>query len=71
MKFSIYDENGAMKPELQVGLAIDDYKLKNKDDFWRKMLAKVPEIELHYELIREKVGEGLTVTQSCAIASIN
>lgn len=60
MKFSIYDDNGSMKSELKIGLAIDDYKLKTKDKWWRKMMAKVPEVEINYDLIREEVGNGVT-----------
>lgn len=60
MKFSIYEENGEMKPELKVCMAIDDYKLKNKEDWWRKCMAKLPEIERHYDFVREEVGAGVT-----------
>ncbi len=61
MKFSIYDESGQMKPHLQVGMALDDYKLKNKEEWWRKCLAKIPEVERNYDFVREEVGAGITV----------
>ena len=60
MKFSIYEENGSMKPELKIGMALDDYKLKNKEEWWRKCLKKVPEIEKHYAFDREEIGAGVT-----------
>lgn len=66
MKFSIYDESGELKSELKIGMAIDDYKLKNKEEWWRKCLAKIPDIEKHYDFVREEVGAGVTTnTVTC------
>ena len=60
MKFTIYDESGGMKPEIKIGMAIDDYKLKNKEHWWRKCLKKLPEVERHYEFVKEEMGAGVT-----------
>lgn len=60
LTFSIYDENGKMKPEIKVGMAIDDYKLKNKDEWWIKCLEKIPEVVEYYDFVREEIGAGIT-----------
>lgn len=66
MKFSIYNENGEMVKELKVAMVIDDYKLKNKDDWWRKCLVKIPEVEKNYDFVREEIGAGITAkTVNC------
>lgn len=55
-----------MKKELKIAMVLDDYKLKNKADWWIKSLAKKPEIEKHYELVREELGPGVTAnTVTC------
>lgn len=48
------------KAELKIGMAIDDYKLSQKEVWWKKCLAQRPEIEQKYELIREETGKGLS-----------
>lgn len=47
--------------EVKIGLALDDYKLKNKDEWWVKCLKKIPsELLEPYELIKEETGNGVT-----------
>ncbi len=48
------------KREIKIGMAIDDYKLSNKEVWWKKCLAGRPDIEEKYELVREEVGKGLS-----------
>ncbi len=49
-----------MKKEIMIGMALDDYKLKNKEEWWRRSLARKPEIERDYDFVREEVGAGVT-----------
>lgn len=49
-----------MKPEIKVGMVIDDYKLKDVDKYWIECLKKYPDIEGHYRLIKEESFPGLT-----------
>ena len=60
MKFSIYDEDGNMKPELKIGMAIDDYKLPNKEEWWVRCLKKLPEVQKNYDFVEETVDAGIT-----------
>lgn len=46
--------------EIKVAMAIDDYKLSNKEVWWKKCLDRKPEIERDYELIREETGPGVS-----------
>lgn len=47
-------------------MVIDDYKLKNKEDWWKKSLARQPQIEKNYDLVREEIAAGVTVnTVTC------
>jgi len=39
---------------------MDDYKLKNKDDYWIKALKTQPIILRDYEFVREKITAGIT-----------
>jgi hypothetical protein len=55
-----------VKQELKIAMVIDDYKLKNKADWWVKSLAQKPEIEKNYDLVREEIGAGVTAnTLTC------
>lgn len=49
-----------MKEEIKIALMLDDYKVKNKDDWWNKSLKTRPEIEQDYYLDREESGPGIT-----------
>ena len=49
------------KPEVKMAMVIDDYKLKNKEDWWAKALNQIPgELLSQYELDREETGQGIT-----------
>ena len=50
-----------MKEIIKIGMLISDYKLSNKDVWWEKALTQRPEIERDYDLVREEIGEGLTI----------
>lgn len=55
-----------MKKEIKVAMVIDDYKLKNREEWWKKSLAHQPHIEKNYDLVREEIGAGVTPnTVSC------
>jgi hypothetical protein len=49
-----------MNKEIKIGMVLDDYKLSNKEFWWKKCLALRPEIERDYEFDREEIGAGLT-----------
>ena len=46
--------------ELKIAMVLDDYKIPNKEEWWRKCLNKKPEIERDYEFVREEAGPGIT-----------
>lgn len=48
------------KKELKIGMAIDDYKLPNKEKWWNQCLTMRPEIERDYDLVREESGKGIS-----------
>jgi len=48
------------KKEIKICLVMDDYKLKNKDDYWIKALKTQPIILRDYEFVREKITAGIT-----------
>lgn len=50
----------SLKQQIKIALVMDDYKVKNKDDFWRAALKKRPEIERDYEFVSEEMGPGIT-----------
>ncbi len=49
-----------MKKELKIALVMDDYKLKNKEDWWARGMKSVPELEKHYNFVREETHPGVT-----------
>lgn len=44
--------------EIKIALVIDNYKLPDKEYWWREALKKQPEIEQNYEFVREEIGRG-------------
>lgn len=49
-----------IKDEIKIAMVLDDYKIKNKEEWWKKSLAKKPEIEENYDLVKEEIGAGIT-----------
>jgi hypothetical protein len=49
-----------MEKEMSIAMILDDYKLKNKDDWWAKCMSKRPDIERDYEFVREEILPGIT-----------
>jgi hypothetical protein len=49
-----------MKKEIKIALVIDDYKLKNKEEWWAKSLKTQPHIEKNYDFVKEEIGPGIT-----------
>jgi len=48
------------KEEMKIALVLDDYKVPNKDDWWKKSLKSAPQIERDYDFVREESGQGIT-----------
>lgn len=48
------------KEEIRIAMVLDDYKIPNKEDWWRKCLKKVPHLERDYEFVREEPGPGIS-----------
>lgn len=48
------------KNEIKIALVLDDYKVKNKEDWWKRALKEAPHIEKNYDFVREESGPGLT-----------
>jgi len=47
--------------EVKIAMAIDDYKLKNKAEWWVKCMKEIPANLIEpYELFKEEVGNGVT-----------
>jgi hypothetical protein len=49
-----------MKAEIKVAMVLDDYKVKNKEEWWKRSLAQQPMIEKNYDFVREESGPGIT-----------
>lgn len=49
-----------MKRELKIALVMDDYKLPDKDKWWKRALDKTPEIRDNYDLVKEEQCRGLS-----------
>lgn len=41
-------------------MAIDDYKLPDKESWWKVALEKAPYVEQEYDLVREEEKPGLS-----------
>jgi hypothetical protein len=50
----------SQKEEIKIALILDDYKVPNKEHWWKKALKKAPHIERDYELVREEAGAGIS-----------
>lgn len=55
------------KEEIKIALVMDDYKLKNKEDWWQKCLAQRPDIEQGYDFVREELHPGVSKDTTTAI----
>lgn len=55
------------KDEIKIALVMDDYKVKNKEDLWRRSLATRPDIERDYVFDREEMHPGLTKNTTTSI----
>lgn len=54
-------EDGKPKPEIKLGMVIDDYKLNNREEYWFQSFSKIPvEFFALYKLDREETGPGIT-----------
>ena len=49
-----------MKQEIKIALVLDDYKVKNKAEWWVKSLKNTPNITKNYDLIKEEAGPSVT-----------
>lgn len=52
------DITASMDKEISIALVLDSYKIKHKLTLWREALDKKPEIEKHYDFVREKKSKG-------------
>lgn len=48
------------KDEMKIALVMDDYKLKNKEDWWAKALDSNPELRDNYIMVKEEILSGIT-----------
>jgi hypothetical protein len=54
-------ENGLPKPEVKIGMVLDDYKLNNRNEWWVRGVGQLPaEFVRLYEFAREEIGPGVT-----------
>jgi hypothetical protein len=56
-----WTENGKPKAEVKIGMVMDNYKLKNKDDWWNRGVGQLPEeFTRIYKFDREEISAGIT-----------
>jgi hypothetical protein len=62
MNKNFWLKDGEPKPELKIALVMDDYKLKNKEEWWSRGIGHLSkEFERLYRLDREEIGPGITI----------
>lgn len=48
------------KKEIKIGMALDEYKLPEKESWWKIALEKAPYVEQEYDFVREEQKPGLS-----------
>jgi hypothetical protein len=67
MKVSFREPDGTLKQEIKIAMAIDNYKLPKKEEWWAKCVEKMPQDFFKYRFDREEITQGLSLNTSFVI----